>query len=193
MSNSAITGIAIYLNLLEQYSENAAIIVLRTISALVGSNAVTSIKTFFVSRVIFEWSPLIIGGSGNHHALAVIDKRVLRFVLYEIQVLPQAEVMLREMVSKQLNAGDTHTESSSMSSGPFMALGRLSGAKTISSGLRAVYVNGGERLSRSWVPTDTKVRFLLYRTVRRKTKERKSNRYLQMFWCNFSCNSMKLA
>lgn len=39
----------------------------------------------------------------------------------------------------------------------------------------AVYVNGAEILSRSWIPTETRVRFL------------------QIFACNFSWKSIKLS
>lgn len=45
------------------YMENIATMILLQISSLVLSVAVNSIKTFFVFKVIFEWSPFIIGGN----------------------------------------------------------------------------------------------------------------------------------
>ena len=45
-----------------QYLENMVTTVSKTTRAFVKSRAVTSMKTFFVSRVIFECSPLTIGG-----------------------------------------------------------------------------------------------------------------------------------
>lgn len=51
-----------YVKGLEVYWENIVTMILVTMSSFVLSRAVISIKTFLVSKVIFEWSPLIIGG-----------------------------------------------------------------------------------------------------------------------------------
>jgi hypothetical protein len=51
-----------YVNGSDVYWENMVTMILFTISTLVLSSAVISMKTFLVLRVIFEWSPLIIGG-----------------------------------------------------------------------------------------------------------------------------------
>ena len=53
-----------------QYPENMAHMILSTMWALVRSVAVTSMKTFLVLSVIFEWSPLMIGGRLNTRPLA---------------------------------------------------------------------------------------------------------------------------
>lgn len=45
------------------YWENIATIILLTISTFVLSRAVISMKIFLVSKEIFEWSPLIMGGN----------------------------------------------------------------------------------------------------------------------------------
>lgn len=45
-----------------QYSENIVATILTTIFSLVSSVAVTSMKMFFVFKVIFECSELMIGG-----------------------------------------------------------------------------------------------------------------------------------
>lgn len=50
---------------LSQYAENIATRIFITISTLVRSVAVTSIKTFLVSKVILDWLELMIGG--NEH------------------------------------------------------------------------------------------------------------------------------
>lgn len=44
------------------YRENIVTMILLTISSFVLSVAVISMNTFLVSNVIFEWSPLMIGG-----------------------------------------------------------------------------------------------------------------------------------
>jgi hypothetical protein len=55
-------GVGSYVNGSDVYSENIETMILLTISTFVLSRAVISMKTFLVSRVIFEWSPLMIGG-----------------------------------------------------------------------------------------------------------------------------------
>lgn len=51
-----------YVNGSVVYWENIVVIILFTISSLVLSRPVISMKTFFVLTEILEWSPLIIGG-----------------------------------------------------------------------------------------------------------------------------------
>lgn len=107
-------------NVSSQYSENMVTIMSTTMSSLVASVAVTSMKMFLVSSVILVWSELIcttrgdevshgLGDSGarareqtthdRRHAedlaARVVDDRVDGRVLDDVQVARQVLVLLR--------------------------------------------------------------------------------------------------